>query len=429
MKRGWFATTVLAVAMLSANGTLGAEAKSDSQPAGASLNGIWSVISMQDNGRKLPSIKAKTLRFEFTDKKLTMRILDQVIAETEYTADSAKQPPPIDFTFEGKPTPGIFQLQGDDLTICLGRSADKRPTEFISKAGSPSRLLIVLKRGDLGPTASPLFVMGADGKGLRPLAPLPKDMMTGSPDWSPDGSRVAFDAWRLARNERSNVARVYVVGADGDGLTDLGVGAMPSWSPDSKKLVFCRYGQQSSLWIMNADGSDQKPIDIDNAWGCDWSPVGNDIAFRTSGPTNVSILNLDTGKRRSLLETERYRGIYWNPSWSLDGKFICFKGTRSDGSEEVAIVSAQGESHGFRVLLSTKDGYKPILPIVAWDGNAKNVLVATKGPGDKYRQLYLLDPKGEASPKRLPGQDANLHYSEMAWSFDGKHAVFRAEEP
>ena len=202
MRRLQCATTILAAAVLAAGGAMGAEKKSESPPvAAASLEGIWSVVSMQDNGQKLPSSAAKTLRFEFTDKKLTMRVLEQVIAETEYTVDAKKTPKAIDVTYEGKPTSGIYQLDRDDLKICLGRSAGKRPIKFTSGADSPSRVLVVLKRGDLGPVGRQFVVMGIDGTGLRTLANFPKDLETGSPDWSPNGKQIAFDAWRLAQGE------------------------------------------------------------------------------------------------------------------------------------------------------------------------------------------------------------------------------------
>jgi uncharacterized protein (TIGR03067 family) len=399
-----------------------------SRPPGASLEGIWSVVSMQEDGTKVPSSKAKTLRFVFSDNRLSMRILEQVIAESDYTTDATKQPPTIDLTLEGKPALGIYQLEGDDLRICLGRSTDKRPGEFAIEADSPSRTLITLKRGDIAPKGRRFFVMGADGTGRHLLAKLPKDMVTGSPDWSPDGNKIAFDCWRLARDESYPNGHVGVVNVDGSGFEDLGAGSMPSWSPDGRRLVFCK-SSPGGLWVMNADGSNQKRINTDSGWGCDWSPTGNEIAIRVGGPAHIRIINPDTGEWRSVLETQQYQTVYWNFSWSPDGKSICFAGVRHDGTEEVAVVSAQGESEGFKVLLSTKDErFEAVNPIVAWDGNAKQILVSLRAKGSKYWQIYLLDPEGEIPPKRLPGQDAGLDCAEMAWSPDGEQVVFRPHE-
>jgi len=427
MKVYRFVATILLAVVLCAGETAGGEKKATGPTPQAELGGTWSVVSMEDDGRKVSSSRANTLRFQFSAKKLTMRILEQVIAETEYTADGTKQPATIDLTYEGEPTPGIYQLKGDDLKICLGRSAEERSSKFESEEGSPSRVLIVLKRGDLGPVGRPFFLMNADGTGLRKLADLPKDMMTGSPDWSRDGNKIAFDGWRLARGESGNRAHICVVNADGTGFQDLGAGAMPSWSPDGKRLVFCKYG--SGIWVMNADGSGEKHIG-DEGWGCDWSPTSDQIVTTVYGPANVCIIDVDTGDWRSLLETQQYRSIYWNLCWSPDGKSICFKGMRTDGTQEVAIVNAKGDAHGFKVLLSTKDDpFDSINPIVAWEGNAEQILIPLRSKGSKFWQMYLLDPKGKLPPERLPGQKDEGHYAEMAWSPDGKQVVFNIEEP
>jgi uncharacterized protein (TIGR03067 family) len=399
--------------------------------SGPGLTGTWSVESFEITGRSISLNKAKALRFVFTEDKLTMRILENVIAETEYTTDASKDPPTMRLTYEGNPTLAIYKVEGDELQICMSGSAEVPPERFVSESGSPNRMLIVLKRGDLGPTGWPFFVVGADGSGLRQLATFPKDMAVGSPDWSPDGNKVAFDAWRLALGEDYGDAHVYVVNVDGSSLADLAVGAMPSWSPDGKRITFCQYGVNRGVWIMNADGSNPKQIDA-SGWGSDWSPVKNEIAYELStGHENICVIDPDTGTRRFLLNKQRFQQVFWNMSWSPDGRQICFMGIREGDAREVAVVSAQGDEKGFRVILSQKESpqYKAMMPIVAWDGNPSQILVSMKGPGDKFRQVYVLDATGEAPPRRLEGQDADRDNGDMAWSPDGRMAVFNSKAP
>ena len=76
------------------------------------------------------------------------------------------------------------------------------------------------------------------------------------PDWSPDGSRIAFLA---AAPDASDNSEIFTVKANGRGLRRLthfgphrggGVGA-PKWSPDGRFITFI---DNSDLYVMRSDG-------------------------------------------------------------------------------------------------------------------------------------------------------------------------------
>jgi Tol biopolymer transport system component len=104
-----------------------------------------------------------------------------------------------------------------------------------------------------------IYVMDADGGNQTNLTNTNDSADgEGSPAWSPDGSKIAFGAFRVDNWE------IYVMEADGSDQTNVsnnpGFDVEPTWSPDGGKIAFqaLRDGSDASeIWVMDADGSDQ----------------------------------------------------------------------------------------------------------------------------------------------------------------------------
>ncbi len=119
--------------------------------------------------------------------------------------------------------------------------------------------------------------------------------------WSPDASKIVFMSQETDASGNDPNYNIYVMNADGTGLRQLtdtpGEDGFPSWSPDGTKIVFtstrddcsntdaggCRttgdIGPYHTVYVMNADGSNQRRVSLQQGMLVDWSPDGDYLVF------------------------------------------------------------------------------------------------------------------------------------------------------
>ena len=182
---------------------------------------------------------------------------------------------------------GSFSPDGSNVVYAHGLGI-----YVIDSAGGKPRLIRTSSLGPYAATFSPdgskiayfagggdhdnsLWVMNADGSGSRVLLP-DAGMMKSSAGlrslgWSPDGTRLVFGMgygpyW------------IYVVGADGSGLTRvIADGIAPFWSPDGSRIAFDPYKipgpfqAAGPLAIANADGTHIQRFDYTSSGP--WNPL------------------------------------------------------------------------------------------------------------------------------------------------------------
>jgi hypothetical protein len=171
-----------------------------------------------------------------------------------------------------------------------------------------------------------------------------------SPDWSPDGTRIAF--WR--RNSTPFAAELYIVDADGSNLVRMTSNSKddnyPFWSPDGSRVGFARspeYTWSSNIFIMNADGTNEVRLTSNTSYRSalhgDWSPDGSQIVFveyPNSGTSEIYVMNAD-GSGKVNLTSDGYND--YSPCWSPDGSQIVFASYR-DGDYEIIRMDSDGSN-------------------------------------------------------------------------------------
>jgi TolB protein len=270
-------------------------------------------------------------------------------------------------------------------------SADGRRIAFVSRRDGNSEI----------------YVMNADGSGPRNLTRTP--FYDRDPAWSPDGRRIVF--LRATRSNRGPLGvirfwgyELYVVNADGSGLRKL-PGTLPFsgarravWSADGKTIRYWGY-------LVYADGSGRKKLPEARIWtnrniALDgvWSPDGQRIAAVSvahspaqANPTKLGlwVTNPDGSNARRVAA----RATEGDPAWSPDGRRIAFRRLGIGRvNSDLYVVNADGS--GLRRL--TRNAAK--LRWFAWSPDGRTIAFLRNG------EVYIVNADGSGE-RRLTQLD------------------------
>ena len=201
--------------------------------------------------------------------------------------------------------------------------------------------------GGIVALVSRIFVADADGRNLTIL--MPPDLLDSyDPEWSPDGSRIAF-VKKSDFDNNAHSAQIHVIDADGTDLrriTDLPNVRYPVWSPQGARIAFSSYAAGWELHVVNPDGSDVTNLTNDPALSYDpprWSPDGQRIALDRD--SDIWVVNADGTGLANLTPSP----ATWDraPEWSPDGSRIAFV---SSGVGGFQIRAVNPDGSGLAVL-------------------------------------------------------------------------------
>ena len=185
-----------------------------------------------------------------------------------------------------------------------------------------------------GGRGSQIYTIPAAGGDLRLVTPDAPSWWHG---WSPDGARLAY----VAARGGSRVIDVYTIGVAGGAELRLTMGEGhcdgPDYSPDGALIYYnCDRSGHAQIWVMNADGSDQRRLFADEYvnWFPHPSPDGGHILYLayppgTLGhpadlPVALCLMNSDGSNRRRVIEMTGGQGSINVPCWAPDGSAFAF---------------------------------------------------------------------------------------------------------
>jgi Tol biopolymer transport system component len=189
----------------------------------------------------------------------------------------------------------------------------------------------------------------------EPLGPvvekLPKVMEV--PSFSPDGTKIAGIDWSVPGQNIS--VYDYTTGKQTP-LTDFewtgersGVTYYPCFSPDGKEVAYwCGSESGNELRVSTLDGKARTVYRYSEKGAiipCDWLPDGSAIVvLKPEGAKSftLGLVPSQGGDLKTLLKLERQT----HPSVSPDGRFIAFSEGTPEGSNDIKVMTVEGEVVG-----------------------------------------------------------------------------------
>ncbi len=159
-----------------------------------------------------------------------------------------------------------------------------------------------------------IWVMNPDGTGVVQLTF--DATIDGDADWSPDGSKIAFQ-----RYVKYGTSQVFVMNASGSGITQLTTlgGLSPAWSPDGTKIAFDSYRSGTSqIYVMSSSGETAGPVvQVTTSGGSlsDWSLDGTRIVFRCPAGKATNICTINSDGTGGVLDLTNSRETEQWPEW------------------------------------------------------------------------------------------------------------------
>jgi TolB protein len=251
----------------------------------------------------------------------------------------------------------------------------------------------------------------------------------GSPAWSPDGRRIAF------YSERDGNAEIYVMNADGTGVTRLtntkADEGYPAWSPDGRTISFDSDASGTfDIWAMDATGANVRRLTGDRARdvSATWSPDGSRIVFMSDrgGGFDAYTAPVRAGSNEAAVTEDvkqlTHTGSTWFPVFSPDGSMLAFH----VGRDVHTMAAGGGELR--RLTTDPANGMYPSwsadgksIAFMSWR-NGKTEIFTMSADGSNQKVLVSM-PRGDAVDPRWSPDGSQIAFVHMPDGMNGDAAL------
>lgn len=374
-------------------------------------------------------------------------VLCGVVSLLALTGCSATIPSPT-------PTSAVIPLSAAAATPAAARNTQQQrsPTNAVASAApvvvTPSATPTRVLKAPL-PTGVPTMLVGWQA------TPTAQPAAAGASQ--PVAATAPLLSGRIVLQTASG-ADIVVVGAQGGQAATVSHGLDPAWSPDGKQIAVARWAEPPGIYVMNADGSNERLLyKINGAKSPTWSPDGTKIAFTwlyktvqrgggsfkgTPMPTfglgqdywRVSIVDVNTGNKTDLpLDNDGFafvpdwgpdgrviykalRGLgvsdeagpatrltdnrlHTSPAWSPDGRRVVFM-THQHDHWDIVVMNSDGSGQTFLTQTPPIQGTTPVNNVApAWSPDGSRIAFLTDREGSW--RIYVMNADGSNQRKLL----------------------------